>query len=261
VRGVLELTVAKVRVKGVRLARNGVGEQAYDDVVVDLPVNIYINGKYFATIFATPSDLEEMALGMVLSEGMSEGPGEIRSIKVRDTSVFVELSRDINPSKYSPLARYASCSPLSDYLASIDARPATSSYKVTVEQVYGMIRELSRFSIGHRGSLAVHVAAIFEDCRMRCVASDVNRHVTVDKAIGKAVRAGIDFSRSVLVTTGRQAADTIAKAARMGIPITVSLRGPLYSGIYLASKLGITVVALTRGRGLVAYTHPERIVT
>jgi formate dehydrogenase assembly factor FdhD len=31
----------------------------------------------------------------------------------------------------------------------------------------------------------------------------------------------------------------IFKAARVGIPITVSLRGPLYSGVYIAFKTGL----------------------
>jgi formate dehydrogenase assembly factor FdhD len=46
----------------------------------------------------------------------------------------------------------------------------------------------------------------------------------------------------------------IFKAARVGIPITVSLRG-IHS---LQNR--VTLVAITRGKGLTVYTHPERIV-
>jgi hypothetical protein len=47
------------------------------------------------------------------------------------------------------------------------------------------------------------------------------------------------LSDLVLFTTGRQASDMIFKAARVGIPITVSLRGPLTQGYTQPSKQGL----------------------
>jgi putative molybdopterin biosynthesis protein len=119
-----------------------------------------------------------------------------------------------------------------------------------------------KVSKGFRNSIAVHTAFLYsvERDNVRYVAEDVSRHVTVDKVIGMAALDRADFSDLVLFTTGRQASDMIFKAARVGIPITVSLRGPLYSGVYTAFKTGVTLVAITRGKGLTVYTHPERIV-
>jgi formate dehydrogenase accessory protein FdhD len=119
-----------------------------------------------------------------------------------------------------------------------------------------------KVSKGFRNSIAVHTAFLYsvERDNVRYVAEDVSRHVTVDKVIGMAALDRADFSDLVLFTTGRQASDMVFKAARVGIPITVSLRGPLYSGVYTAFKTGVTLVAITRGKGLTVYTHPERIV-
>jgi formate dehydrogenase accessory protein FdhD len=89
---------------------------------------------------------------------------------------------------------------------------------------------------------------------------DVSRHVAVDKIIGAAAFKRADPSRSIIATSGRQSSDIVMKAARFGVPILVSLRGSLYSGIYTAEWTGITLVSVTRGKGVTIYSHPERIV-
>ena len=251
--------VPKVEVECVKLSKDKVCEHTHSNVVLDLPVSLYINNRYFTTFFAIPSELEEMAIGFVLSEGLSKHMNDIASIEIKNTAIYVNLKGEVDYNKYRKIARYASCNSLTSYLETIGTPRVTSSYNVTINQIYDIIREMGRLSAQYRGTLAIHIAAIFENCKVRCIACDVNRHVTVDKVIGKAIRERVDFSRAILVTTGRQAADMIIKAGRMGIPITISLRGPLYSGIYVALKLGITIIALTRGKGLVVYTHPERI--
>lgn len=64
-----------------------------------------------------------------------------------------------------------------------------------------------------------------------------------------------------VLTTGRQASDMVIKAARVGIPIAVTMRGALYSGIFVAWRIGVTSVAFARGPRMTVYTYPERIIT
>jgi FdhD protein len=63
-----------------------------------------------------------------------------------------------------------------------------------------------------------------------------------------------------MVTTGRQASDVVLKAARAGIPITATMRGALYSGIFAAWKVRVTLVARARDGSMKVYTYPERIL-
>jgi FdhD protein len=255
-------TVPGIRISGDRPA----GSYVEDDVALEAPVNIFLNGRQFVTLFATPHDLEDLAYGHLLGEGIIDRVGDVASLELDGTDLLVTLASDVE----GRIERHrearliiSSCGSVEDYFEALNriARPRVrSTYRVSVADVLGAVRGLSSESSSFKHSVAVHTAAIYSGGRQVARVEDVSRHVTVDKVIGKAARLGVDFAHSILATTGRQASDMILKAGRVGVPITVSLRGPLYSGIYSALKIGITLVSTTRGRGLTVYTHPERII-
>jgi len=110
-----------------------------------------------------------------------------------------------------------------------------------------------------RATGGTHSAAIFEDGKLVAFAEDVGRRNAVNKVIGIAALRKINFSRSVLVSSGRQAADMVLKAARVGIPIITSIAAPLYSGVEVAKKTGITLICFARGQRMNVYSNPERI--
>ena len=62
------------------------------------------------------------------------------------------------------------------------------------------------------------------------------------------------------MSSGRQAADMVLKAARVGIPIVVSIASPIRSGIIAAERAGITLVCFARPDRMNVYTFPERIL-
>lgn len=254
-------------VKGVRVpAGSFSGINVEDEIALETPINIYVNDNHFVTLFATPHDLKELGVGHLIAEGIISGLDEIKSIATDGTDVLIATKADVN-SKLEQQKHikviYSSCGSIDDYFKILDKinKPRVKSdYKITAEKMLDALRGLGKESGSFKMSIAVHSAAIYADGTKKVQMEDVSRHTTVDKAIGKAVFEGLDFNKSILVTTGRQASDMILKAARVGIPITVSLRGPLYSGIYSAMKTGVTMASVTRGKGLTVYTHPDRII-
>jgi FdhD protein len=69
----------------------------------------------------------------------------------------------------------------------------------------------------------------------------------------------VNFAHSVLISSGRQPADMVLKAVRMGIPIVVSKAAPICSGIIAAEKNGVTLVCFVREQHMNVYTHLNRI--
>jgi FdhD protein len=51
----------------------------------------------------------------------------------------------------------------------------------------------------------------------------------------------------------------VAKAARIGIPISISVSAPLYSGIKIAEETGVTLICFARGKRFNIYTGHERV--
>jgi FdhD protein len=102
-------------------------------------------------------------------------------------------------------------------------------------------------------------AAAFLDGEMKAFFPDVGRHNAVDKTIGTIVKTGVDCSRTLLASSGRQSAAEVIKVARVGIPVTVSMRGPIFSGVHAALKTGVTLCCFARGSRMNVYSKFERI--
>ena len=88
----------------------------------------------------------------------------------------------------------------------------------------------------------------------------VCRTHAVDKVVGIAIQSKVEFSNTLLVSSGRQPADMVIKAANMGIPIVVSITGPIRSGIIAAEKTGVTLVCFVKNQEIKVYTHSNRIL-
>jgi FdhD protein len=66
----------------------------------------------------------------------------------------------------------------------------------------------------------------------------------------------VDLSECALVTSGRLSGVMVAKAARADFPVLVSRSEPMNSGVELAEKIGMTLVAFARSPNFV-YAHME----
>ncbi|MDD1721585.1 MAG: formate dehydrogenase accessory sulfurtransferase FdhD, partial [Euryarchaeota archaeon] len=110
-----------------------------------------------------------------------------------------------------------------------------------------------------RRTHGVHTAALFDaQGELLSQAVDVGRHSAVDKVIG--AHAGNDFSQTFLLSSGRQPAGMVLKAARAGIPLIVSKAAPISTGVEAALQAGVTLICFASERQFAVYTHEERLV-
>ncbi|HRY72709.1 MAG TPA: formate dehydrogenase accessory sulfurtransferase FdhD, partial [Spirochaetia bacterium] len=91
------------------------------------------------------------------------------------------------------------------------------------------------------------------------VREDVGRHNAVDKVLGRGLLDGADFSRSVLLTSGRIAADMAQKAAKAGLPVLVSRSIPTTEAYAFAREAGITLIGRIGTPSPIVYTRPELV--
>jgi FdhD protein len=107
----------------------------------------------------------------------------------------------------------------------------------------------------------LHGAGLFSvDGTALVVREDVGRHNAVDKAIGWAARERVEFSRCVLMVSGRVSFEIIQKALALGIPIVAAVSAPTSLAVELATTAGISLVGFVRDRRLCVYAGAERIV-
>lgn len=231
---------------------------------VEIPINIYVNKEHFATLFSTPLMIKELVIGYLLAEGIIKSINELTEVKIRNSEAYVttnvDLSLRLKAAKMVKIVETA-CGSIEDFyrlLDRIDKPMVKSNYTINVKELISMIKELNKNSKIFNQCGAVHSAALFYMGKLVAFAEDVGRHNATDKVIGASALNNIDFSKCVLIGTGRQPASMVLKVARVGIPILISIRGPIHSGVFAAQKTGITYITFNRG-DLRIYSYPERI--
>ena len=134
-----------------------------------------------------------------------------------------------------------------------------NSIMLKKDKVTTFMKKLNQLSNLFDKTGAVHTAAISNSIGIEYFYDDIGRHNAVDKAIGICIENDIPLEQAILITSGRQTADIVIKAARCRIPISVSMRAPLSSGVYAAKLMGITLICFARGRRMNIYSIPKRI--
>jgi FdhD protein len=253
----------KIKTRKIDLDKN-LDRFEYENVAVEAPIKVFLNGKHLATVMASPQNLAEMAFGLLIDEGVVPQPGDVVNVSIDKNEVWVE-SRRINLDRFKSISAgviVTSCSSRTDFhrvIEELKMSPLPLEQRVEASDILDMAAELVKRSVTFRSTGGVHSAALFIDGAMEGFAEDVGRHNAVDKAIGSCLMKDVPLQRAVLVTSGRQPADIVLKAARCRIPISVSLRAPLSSGVYAADLTGVTLICFARGRRMNVYSHPERI--
>jgi len=238
-----------------------------DYVAEEKPLHIFLNRTYYATIFCSPSNLKELAVGHVLSEGIVKSIEEIEEIRIKTEGVcHVKLKPGINLktrlklSTPFPRVILSTCGSPSPYQYSAKLPKITSNLKVKAEVIINGVSRLNSIAETFRKTGGVHVAAICRsDGNLVAFAEDVGRHNAVDKAIGIGALNKTDFGECFLALSGRLTGDITLKATRVGLPIVASLAAAIDSGIAVAKDVGLTLIGFVRGKRMNIYTFPEKI--
>jgi len=209
------------------------------DVAVEERVEIVLDGEVVSELLCLPTELQELAVGHLVCEGLIDGLRDLVSVRAEGNALICE-SRGRKVQK--------------------EFRRIVSDLRMSPEAIFGALDQLNEEARLWRRTGGTHSALILgEDGGVASFCEDVSRSSAVDKAVGAALVAGADPSRSALITTGRLSSVIVSKAARAGFPILVSRAAPLNAGIELARRLEMTLAAFARRPRLYVYSGEGRI--
>ena len=230
------------------------------------PVTVYMNDVEVATIQATPRDLEEMAVGFLVAEGLAEDREALRSIEVDHKRGLVYVTTDESvPDDMVYRTRYVTsgCGKGITFSSVGHARgldKITSEVRITPEELHELMTEMSRAAEQYRDTGGVHACGLARDGKLLLVREDVGRHNALDKLLGRAWLDRIPVRDAILLSTGRISYEMSVKAAKSRVPIVASRTSVTDLAAEIATELGITLVGYVRGGKLVIYTRPERVL-
>ena len=247
----------------------GKTEKKVDFIAEEKPLHLFVNTTYWATILCSPSNLKDMAVGHLLSEGVVKSVEEIEEVTLKEaeSSCTVKLIHGINIEDRVRLSRLhqrvitSACGEGSPHQYVGKTPRVESQLKVKAQVLFESVNQLNFKAEVFRRTGGVHVAAIYKaDGSMVTLAEDVGRHNAVDKAIGMAALDKVVFGECFLALSGRMSGDVAFKAAKVGLPIVASIAAALSSGVALAEKANLTIAGFVRGKRMNIYTFPERII-
>jgi FdhD protein len=243
-------------------------QKTTDYVAEEKPLHIFLHKTQYATIFCSPTNLKELAVGHLLSEGIIKSTEEIENVSFKDKGVcYVKLKPNVNVEKRLKLSDHffriilSACGGPYQYQPSKRLPKIKSDLTVKAEVVFDSVNSLNFTAETFRKTGGVHVAAIFKgDGNLVVFAEDVGRHNAVDKVIGMCALNKTDFGECFLALSGRLTGDIVVKAARVGLPIVASLAAAVDSGIAIAKDAGLTLIGFVRGKRMNIYNSPEKIL-
>lgn len=239
-------------------------------VAEEIPVALVYNGEPFVVVMASPADLEDLAIGFSLTEGIIEAGTEPRRIDVVRHSRGIELQIEVTEADAARLAgRRRGISARTGCgvcgIESIDEvlrvpRVVPSRGTMELESLWRAAAELEARQPVNAETRAVHAAAFADRSgALRVVKEDVGRHNALDKVIGAMVRERVDPADGFVVVTSRASYELVQKAAAAGVPVLAAVSRPTGLAIQLAEQANITLVGLLRGRSANVYSHPARL--
>ncbi|MBM3605591.1 MAG: formate dehydrogenase accessory sulfurtransferase FdhD [Alphaproteobacteria bacterium] len=237
----------------------------------ETPVAMVYGGSTQAVMMATPSDLEDFAVGFSLTEGIVTAADQIDRLEVMAHPRGVEAQMWLKDDRAEALAarRRFMAGPVGCGLCGIDsldeatrALPDLAGVGPVLDaaQVAAATEDLREWQPLHDQTRAVHAAGFLLPGQGIVLArEDVGRHNALDKLIGALARQGVRAADGAFVLTSRVSVEMVQKCAIAGAGLLIAVSAPTAHALRLAADAGITLAAFARGEGFDLFSHPERL--
>jgi FdhD protein len=247
-----------------------------DEVVVEEPLEIRVDGESMAVTMRTPGDDFDLAVGLLWTEGVIRSQSEIGTIAYCPSEEEPQLRNVVNvglvgrAASSAPVARKtrglrnSSCGLCGK--ATLEeikqvCKRVESSVRVSYDTICSLPARLRASQLNFDRTGGIHAAGLFDfHGNPILLREDLGRHNAVDKVLGAALQSGaFDFSSSIMVVSGRLGFEIAQKALIAGIPVVASVSAPSSLAIELANDFGMTAIGFLRGRSMNIYTHTYRV--
>jgi FdhD protein len=240
------------------------GASERDELAVEEPLEIRVNGSPVAVTMRTPGHDEELALGFLRSEGIpaeAAHPTEDLAANVVEVEVGEDFDLDRLRRNFYTSSSCGVCGKGALEAVAVEAPAVTSDLTVRAEVVAALPERLRASQPTFAVTGGLHATGLFDvEGGLVCVHEDVGRHNAMDKVIGYAFLEGLlPLAGNVLCVSGRLSFELVQKAAVAGCPIMVAVGAPSSLAVDLGRDRGLTLCGFVREGRVNVYTEPQRI--
>ena len=226
-----------------------------DQVAVEEPLEIRLDGHPVAVVMRTPGHDEDLAAGFLVTEGIISTVAELRKIEARpdENRVLLFLQDDVTVD-LGRLTRHfftgsscGLCGKATLEAIFTDFPPIERGIDVSDAVILEAPAKLRAAQGTFETTGGLHAAGVFTAAgELLITREDIGRHNAVDKVIGHALLNGIDLTATFLLVSGRLSFEIMQKALAARIPTVAAISAPSSLAVEFAKRSGQTLVGFLR---------------
>jgi FdhD protein len=245
---------------------NKIVQEKLDHIIEETAIALVYNGISHAVMMATPSDLEEFALGFSLSEGIITKASQLYDINLTPSAKGIEVGIEISSQQMSALKLQrrnlvgrTGCGLCGSESLDQAIRPFKGVTPQTLPSTDAIQRALSQLNKHQKLQAltgAVHGVAWCDNTGdIKLLREDVGRHNALDKLIGALLLNKINPQSGFALISSRASYEMVQKISSFNIPTLVAVSAPTALAITLATTAKINLIGFARPGRYVVYTN------
>jgi len=246
------------------------GQSVSDALVVEVPVQLFIEKEPLTVSMCTPTHIREWAFGILFTEGIIRSAEQVLSYSEEEVDHQITIRVSLNnatqaitnkrsllsvsacgicgKTAFEPASRsddeQSSITPSDDELRSMTLRDDIAKMMVQLREVQSLFEETG----------GCHAAGVFNrEGQLIFASEDIGRHNAVDKVIGHLLLNNQLRSAKYIVVSGRVSYEIVAKCFAAGIPNLAAVSSPSSLAVDFAKELGLSLFAFCRENRITQY--------
>ena len=214
--------------------------QLRDLMVHEKALRLKIPGVVDRTLYCSPSELQELVVGHLYTQGYIRSMNDILYLDVDEDAGCASV-------RLTPHIGHPVSEELFDDLV-FDPEILLKNQQQFFDQ-----------SVLQKATAGTHRCALCNDNGTLFACIDISRHNCLDKLAGKALMGGVSLRDKYILTSGRVPLDMIQKVAAIGVPMIVSRSTPTIAAVEVARESNITLLGFSREKRFNIYSVPHRL--
>lgn len=208
-----------------------------DEVIVEYPLEIYVNGEKFKRLTLTPVEIENLVIGHLYSENLINSINDIKNFKIEENKVYLDLNVEKSQKKIREI----------------------KNQTIDRKKIFDFSKKFQNESEIFKRTGGAHSCALVKNYEIIKFEEDVSRSNAIDKLIGYILKNEIDLSDKFIFTSCRISEVIMEKILNIGFNLLISQSCPTSFAVDLARDKNINLVGFARGERFNLYNKNENL--